>query len=150
MFRPLKMMNRLAAIAWTTVALTALPNIARAGTPFGPETIADVAERVTPAVVSITVQKTEAIRSSGHPLENHPMFKDFFRPDGRRQPRRSAGAGSGVVISPDGYVVTNNHVVEGADKMWKAPNKCGRRPTTCGRRPTTCGRSRIGHRDLEI
>jgi serine protease Do len=68
-------------------------------------------------VVSIAVQKTTAIRSSGHPLENHPMFKDFFRPNGRQQPRRSAGAGSGVVISKDGYVVTNNHVVDGADKV---------------------------------
>ena len=91
---------------------------AQAAQPFGPNTIADIAERVTPAVVSITVEKTEAIRSSGHPLENHPMFKEYFRRNGgKRQRPRAAGAGSGVVISPDGYVVTNNHVIEGADKM---------------------------------
>ena len=118
MFDPMKMKIAFAALAWTSLALTSLPSNGQAAYPFGPETIANVAERVTPAVVSITVQKTEAIRSSGHPLENHPMFKEYFRKDGRRSQRpRTTGAGSGVVISPDGYIVTNNHVVEGADKM---------------------------------
>ena len=113
-----KMKHVFAALACSSLALTIMPGTSQASFPFGQDTIANVAERVTPAVVSITIQKTEAIRSSGHPLENHPMFKEYFRKDGRRQRSpRTTGAGSGVVISKDGYVVTNNHVVEGADKM---------------------------------
>jgi serine protease Do len=73
--------------------------------------ISDVAERVTPAVVNITTtRKVEG--QQGFP--NHPFFRGLPSPN---QDRFERGAGSGVVVSSDGQIVTNNHVVEGADEI---------------------------------
>ena len=91
------------------------PMDAPADTPFGPTTVADVAERVTPAVVSIITQRTQA--GQGGPMERHPMFREFFRGQRPPTPRREQGAGSGVVLTSDGYIVTNNHVIDGADQI---------------------------------
>ena len=69
----------------------------------------DAAERTVNAVVHVTTQTTVNVRDP---------FADFFW--GYRAPsqqRQQQGAGSGVIISPDGYIITNNHVVEGADKI---------------------------------
>ncbi len=86
-----------------------------------PLTFADLAEQVSPAVVNITTSTMVAARTGPQGLvpEGSP-FEDFFndlpnRDDGA--PRRSSALGSGFVISPDGYVVTNNHVIEGADEI---------------------------------
>src|SRR5579862_9527741 len=81
-----------------------------------------LAARVTPAVVNVTVtsrtkpetaggQNSEEMQQFG---QNSP-FGQFFGPQMRqRQPQIEHGMGSGVVISPDGYIVTNNHVIDGA------------------------------------
>ena len=76
----------------------------------------DVVKRVTPAVVDVAVTKVVKASNESGP-EMDPFFRRFFGPDGpqQQQPnRRSQGSGSGVIINKDGYVLTNNHVVEGA------------------------------------
>jgi len=92
-----------------------------------PESFADLAEQISPSVVNITTSSSVAARSGPGPIvpEGSP-FEDFFRdfndrtnPGGNadRPPRRTQALGSGFVISEDGFIVTNNHVIEGADEI---------------------------------
>ncbi len=67
------------------------------------------ARKAAPAVVSINTSKE--VR---HPRSNDPWFQFFF---GDQGPQAQTGLGSGVIISPEGYILTNNHVVEGADEI---------------------------------
>lgn len=103
------------------LTLVALAQVASAQT--RPQSFAELADKFSPAVVNITTSTTVAGNAGPNPIvpEGSP-FEDFFkefqdRNRGENRPRKSSALGSGFVISEDGYVVTNNHVIESADQI---------------------------------
>ncbi len=94
-------------LAGAGVQVLEAPHPAGAQPPAG--SLSAAARKAAPAVVSINTSK--AVR---HPRSNDPWFEFFFGDQGNQQ---QAGLGSGVIVSPEGYILTNNHVVEGADDI---------------------------------
>ncbi len=87
----------------------------------------EVAKKVQPCVVNITTEKTITMRPwerFGEDFFKGSPFEEFFRgfgftprEKGKEYRHKQRSAGSGVIVDPEGYILTNNHVIEGADKI---------------------------------
>ncbi len=121
------MLGLVSGILLTSLGLGSTSSEARPA----PESFADIVEKIAPAVVNISTSKALATGEQGggeqFPFPQPPPgspFEDFFReffdrdrsPE-QQSPRRTSSLGSGFVVDPAGYVVTNNHVIAEADEI---------------------------------
>jgi serine protease DegS len=81
----------------------------------GPVSYADAVTIAAPSVVNLYT--TKVINKPNHPLFEDPQFRRFFGDNSPKQKRMESSLGSGVIMSPEGYLLTNNHVTSGADQI---------------------------------
>jgi serine protease Do len=125
--------KKTALVAVTSFGLALIPALAvqpliaaPAEARDAPESFADLVDKLMPTVVNITT--TQNIPQQGQRLRDMPqlppgspfeeLFKDFFdKKNGEQQSRRGTSLGSGFIIDGEGYVITNNHVIQGAEDI---------------------------------
>ncbi|MCC3305517.1 DegQ family serine endoprotease [Sneathiella sp. HT1-7] len=118
---------KMGAIAISTLTVFTLMMVFAVGAKArgAPDSFADLVEKLSPAVVNISTTQTVKGPSGGFPKlpDGHP-FEDFFKEfgnkdkNGEQRERKATSLGSGFVIDAgDGYVITNNHVIDGADEI---------------------------------
>lgn len=81
----------------------------------GPVTYADAVTRAAPAVANLYT--TKVVNKNARPLFEDPQFRHFFGNNAPKQKRMESSLGSAVIMSPEGYLLTNNHVTMGADQI---------------------------------
>ncbi len=89
-----------------------------------PASFADLAERLMPSVVNISTTTTITTKTNPFPFQFPPgsPFEDMFKDFGTPQERKTSALGSGFIISDDGIVITNNHVIQGAEDVFVRVN----------------------------
>ncbi|MBS0298395.1 MAG: Do family serine endopeptidase [Proteobacteria bacterium] len=80
-----------------------------------PDSYSKAAEIAMPSVVNIFTSKE--IKEPAHPFMDDPVFRRFFGEQFESRPRRASSLGSGVIVSGNGYILTNHHVIEAADEV---------------------------------
>jgi serine protease DegQ len=85
------------------------------GLPARAASYSDAVRKAVPSVVNIFTSKE--IKTPRHPFLDDPLFRHFFGDRLEDEPQRAASLGSGVIVSPKGYILTNHHVVEAADEI---------------------------------
>ena len=101
------------AASTRVVTIASAPTLAASASPVAVASYSAAAKQATPAVVSITASKAPP----RNPRSDDPMFQFFFGDRSRRSAEPQVGLGSGVIVSREGYLLTNNHVIEGADDI---------------------------------
>ena len=89
-----------------------------------PASFADLAEKLMPSVVNISTTTTITTKSNPFPFEFPPgsPFEDMFKDYGTPQKRQTSALGSGFIIDEKGLVITNNHVIQGAEDVFVRVN----------------------------
>jgi serine protease DegQ len=82
---------------------------------FKPGSFSSAAQAAMPSVVNVFTSKE--VKAAPHPLLEDPRFRRFFGDPLESQSRRASSLGSGVIVSPEGYILTNHHVIEAADEI---------------------------------
>ena len=85
------------------------------------QAMSEVAEAVKPSVVNVSSTKTVMSSEMSSPFSNDPFFKRFFGNEffkkNKERKHNQSGLGSGVIVDKNGYILTNNHVIQGADEI---------------------------------
>jgi serine protease Do len=115
------MMRRSLSLVTFAASLSFIPAVSAADAQPGLTTFAPVVERVAPSVVTIFTTQSVAPNAQQFPFSDQGLRQFFGLPTPRRQGRETLqGLGSGIIVSPDGYILTANHVIDGAQEIMVA------------------------------